>query len=152
MLEKIKSITSHSFLRNFKDIHFIGLCIIGVIVLSVSWSGAGIIDTNYKLQRQISELQQKNEVTELQNKNLELSNKYYATNQYLELQARRQFGKGAPGETLVLVPKSVALSYTVDLSKSTSQKPDNGVEKPFYQKNFEAWMDFFFRFQRSANS
>ena len=152
MLEKIKSITSHSFLRNFKDINFIGLCIIGVIVLSVSWSGIGIIDTNYKLQRQISELQQKNEVIELQNQNLILGNQYYKTDQYLELQSRRQFGKGAPGETLVLVPKSVALSRTVDLSKSSSQKPDQGVEKPFYQKNFEAWMDFFFRFQRSANS
>lgn len=150
MKEKLKRIYSRPLVQQFRDIRFVMFCVLGVIFLIVSWSSVGVIQTNYKLQQQISALQQQNAVYELQNKNLGLSNQYYNTDQYLELQARRQFGKAAPGETVFLVPKNVALSHTIntDAAANPSVK-EHIVNKSIYQRNFEAWMNFFIRHQRN---
>lgn len=145
MLEKIKKYRKHPVVNQLKDVRVIGLLVFGVIVLLVSWSGLGAIQSNFVLQKQVARLQQQNKVSELENTNLRLKNQYYNTDQYLELQARRQFGKAAPGETLVLVPKSVALAHTVELK--SENKPiisEHKPVKPTYQKNFEAWIEFFF--------
>jgi cell division protein FtsB len=143
MFEKIKNLPRHQFVKEFRDVRVMGLLVFGVIVLLVSWSGLQVIESNYQLQQQIARLEQQNQVQDLENNNLKLSNQYYNTDQYLELQARRQFGKGGPGEKLLLVPRNIALAHTVDLPDSTKtakQKPP----KPTYQRNFEAWIGFFF--------
>jgi cell division protein FtsB len=148
VIDKIKTILKHPLTQQLKDIRFVGFCVYGILVLLVSWSAIGVIQTNYQLQKQISQLQQQNEVYQLQNNNLDLTNQYYKTDQYLELQARRQFGKAAPGETLVLVPKSVALAHTINLpSEETGTSAVTVIKKPFYQKNFEAWISFLFHRQ-----
>jgi cell division protein FtsB len=132
MLEKFKKYQTHPYTEQLKDVRVIGLLVFVVIVLLVTWSGLGAIQSNFVLQKQIARLEQENEVKDLENTNLRLKNQYYNTDQYLELQARRQFGRAAPGETLVIVPRSVA------------QQAVPRPEKPSYQKNFEAWMEFFF--------
>lgn len=144
MLDKIKTYAKLDLVQQFRDIRFVGFLVFGVLVLLVSWSGASIIETNYSLQKQVSKLEQENEVARLENNNLRLQNEYYNSNQYLELTARRQFGKGQPGEKLLLVPKSVALKYTVDIpeaEKAASATPV--LNKPRVQQNLEAWTDFF---------
>jgi cell division protein FtsB len=146
MFGKIKSIYKHPYAQQLKDTRVLGLLAFGVIVLLVSWSGISVIETNYELQQQIARLEQQNKVAELENNNQKLRNQYYTTDQYLELQARRQFGKAAPGETLLLVPKNVALAHTTDIKEPAAAKEqENAVpHKPTYQQNFEAWMRFFF--------
>ena len=143
MLNQIKKYQQYSIFKQFQDIRAIGLIVFGLIVLLVTWSGVGAVETNFDLQKQASQLKQQNQLAELENNNLQLQNQYYNTNEYLELQARELFGKGLPGEKLILVPQSVALADTVNLSSSvhsTSKLPP----KPTYQRNFEAWIDFFF--------
>ena len=145
MLEKIKKYRNHPYIDQLKDVRVIGLLVFCAIALLVAWSGLGAIQSNYVLQKQIARLEQENKVKELENTNLKLKNEYYNTEQYLELQARRQFGRAAPGEMLILIPKNVALSRVPEQkpqekSAETSAKP----AKPTYQVNFEAWMDFFF--------
>jgi len=127
-----------------RDVRMLGLGLFLVIVLLISWSGVKIIDTNYELQKQISELRQQNEVKRLANENLKLQNQYLETNQYLDVAARQNFGLAAPGETVLSVPKEVALSYTIDLP-NTEQAETATVKKkqPAYQRNFQDWMDFF---------
>jgi cell division protein FtsB len=145
MLEKFKKYQTHPYTEQLKDVRVIGLLVFVVIVLLVTWSGLGAIQSNFVLQKQIARLEQENEVKDLENTNLRLKNQYYNTDQYLELQARRQFGRAAPGETLVIVPRSVALSRTVEIKDETQkQQAVPRPEKPSYQKNFEAWMEFFF--------
>src|SRR5688572_22142749 len=109
MLEKLKKYRKHPYVEQLKDVRVIGLIAFCVIALLVAWSGLGAIQSNYVLQKQIARLEQENQVKDLENNNLKLKNQYYNTDQYLELQARRQFGRAAPGETLILVPKGVAL-------------------------------------------
>lgn len=151
MLEKIKNSPKYQFLRRINDVRAFGLIVFGVIVLLVSWSGIKAIQTNYDLQKQISGLQQQNQITQLQNNNLSLQNQYLQTNQYLELTARQQFGKAAPGETVVLVPKNVALAHTIDTSPQLKTASKAQTHRPRYQRNFEAWMDFFLHRPSSGN-
>ena len=146
MLEKIKKLPYSSISHQLRDVRFLGFLVFGLLVLLASWSGVRVIETNYELQKQTAQLDQQNQVQDLVNTNLKLQNEYYNTDTYLELAARKQFGKAAPGETLLLVPKDVALAHAKALpdvyAKTNQQETDT---RPKYQKNFNAWMDFFFR-------
>ena len=101
------------------DVRFLGQVVFVLLVLLMSWSGVKAIQTNYGLQKQISALKQQNELQKLKNDNLALDNDYYNSNQYLELAARQNFGLAAAGEKEVIVPKSVAMAYTVNLPDKT---------------------------------
>jgi len=137
------------YLQRLGDVRFIGQVVFVIIVLLTSWSGVKSIQTNYGLQKQISALKQQNELQKLQNDNLELQNQYFNSNQYLELAARQNFGLAKPGEKEILVPKNVALAYTVDLPSLT--KDEKSKAKPVYQHNFQSWVDFFLHRQNKGN-
>ena len=143
MLNKVKTHFNSGKLQFLNDTKNLGLIAFGVIALLVSWSGVNSIQANYELQKQISELSQQNTVAELENTNLKLRNEYLKTDQYLELAARRQFGKAAPGETVVNVPKKVALANTVEPKNLAVKVATTEESKPFYLKNLQAWVDFF---------
>jgi cell division protein FtsL len=134
---------AYDYILQFKDVRAVGLLLFLVIVLLISWSGVKVIDTNYSLQKEISQLEQQNEVKKLTNTNLRLENEYYQTNQYLEITARQNFGMAAPGETVWQVPSETALAHTVNLpddEKVEAQKTK--ARQPGYQRNFQAWVNF----------
>ena len=145
MLQKINVDRIKNYLRGLRDVRQIGLLLFVGLVLLVTWSGIGVIQTNYDLQKQIAHLQQSVDLQQLENSNLKLRNEYFNTDQYLELQARRQFGKAAPGEKLYIVPKQVALAHSVAPLPAPTKTANKEPDKPFYQKNFESWTDFLFR-------
>lgn len=135
-----------TWLLQLRDVRMLGLLAFLVIVLLVSWSGVNVIQTNYDLEKQVSKLQQENDVQQLANNNLKLRNEYYNTDTYLELSARKQFGKAAPGETVLIVPKGVALAHTVDVPQAiTPAATKVEAQLPAYQKNLQAWFNFFLR-------
>ena len=123
----------------FRDIRFTGQVVFVGIVLLISWSGIKTIQTNYQLQKQISELRQQNAVHELQNSNLELQNQYLNTDEYQELSARRNFGLGKPGEKELLVPQSVAYTYAPEQKATTTET----AKEDTHTSNFQAWVNFF---------
>lgn len=150
MLEKIKKYEKHPMAQNFKDVRFLGFLLFGVLVLLATWSGVRVIETNYDLQKQITQINQQNAVQKLQNENLKLQNEYYNSDTYLELAARKQFGKAAPGEKLFLVPKSVALAKAKELPKDDNEQTQASEAKQSkYQQNLQAWMNFLFRKNQS---
>lgn len=128
--------------RRLTDVGFMGQVLFVIIVLLTSWSGIKTIQTNYGLQKEISALNQQNQLKKLENENLALKNEYYKSSQYLELAARQSFNLAAPGEKEVIVPESVALSYTIDLPEPAKADETKAVQ-PAYQRNFESWRDFF---------
>ena len=133
----------YDYVLQFRDVRAVGLLLFLVVVLLISWSGVKVIDTNYSLQKDISRLEQETEVLKLTNTNMKLENNYFETNQYLEIAARQNFGLAAPGETVLNVPKQVALAHTVDLPDTEQQQVKQTVAKqPAYQRNFQAWMNF----------
>ena len=138
------------FVRNLSDVRFAGQVLFAVIVLLISWSGVKSIQANYNLQKQISALQQQNEVQKLANDNLKLQNQYFNSKQYLELSARQNFNLAAPNEKEILVPKTVALANTVNLpqTEAVATSPDR---RPLYQQHYQAWLDFFLHHPNSTN-
>jgi cell division protein FtsB len=143
-LKNIKNLKDHPWLTQLRDVRAVGLLIFLVVVLMMSWSGAKVIQRNYELQKQISQLRQENSVQGLANNNVRLENDYFKTNQYLELKARQDFGLGQPGETELIVPKDVALKYTTPLpNRSVSAASEAASHRSAYQQNFEQWVDFF---------
>jgi cell division protein FtsB len=136
--------------EQLSDIRVVGLLVFLGVTLLIAWSGVKAIDTNYGLQKQVATLQQQNAIQKLTNSNLALQNDYYNTNQYLDVEARQAFGLGAPGETEILIPNSVALAHTTTLPNTEQQLTAKAASKqPTYQRNFEAWMDFFLHRQTS---
>ncbi len=146
MFDKIKNHEKRvvSWLANLKDLRVVGLMLFLVILLLVSWSGVKAIETNYALQKQISAIKQENSVKKLANENMKLENQYFETEQYLETAARHDFGLAARGEVVLNVPRSVAMSFTVDLPQDEAPKEEAESKQPAYQRNFQAWMDFLF--------
>jgi cell division protein FtsB len=145
MLTKIRQYqeTLSRFATQFKDVRNIGLMLFLVVLLLITWSGVKAIETNYGLQKQISKLEQQNSVQKLGNQNAKLQNDYYNTPQYLDLAAREHFGRAAPGETVLVIPRQVALANTVDLKPPAETQAKQEVKKPGWQRNFQAWLDFF---------
>lgn len=132
-----------------RDVRFAGMVVFGVIVLLITWSGVKVIDTNYGLQKQISQLKQENAVRRLENQNIALKNEYYKTDTYLELQARKSFGLARPGETVLVVSKDAALARLVASPKAKATKTGSAKDNhPFFVQNFESWVDFFLHRQR----
>jgi len=129
------------FLNRLRDIRFAGQVLFVIIVLLVSWSGVKVIKLNYDLQKQIATTKQENEVQKLENSNLDLQNEYYNSKQYLDLQARLNFGLANSGEKEIIVPKSVALSYVGNVNV-TSNEPSK-IEIPSLQNNIQSWINFF---------
>ena len=146
MLDKLKTtlreLPDDPRITQFRDVRAVGLLAFLVVVLMVSWSGAQVIQRNYELQKQISQLRQEVAVQQLENNNLKLQNQYFDTDQYLELKARQDFGLGRAGEKLLLIPDDIAMSY-VTAPQSKQAAPTPSSQKPAYQRNFEQWVDFF---------
>ncbi len=127
----------------FRDVRAVGLLLFLIVVLLISWSGVKVIDTNYRLQKQITAYDQQNQLQKLTNNNLKLENEYFQTNQYLDISARQNFGLAAPGETVLNVSTAVALSHTIDLPDvETVQITKTKARQPAYQRNFQAWINF----------
>lgn len=141
---KIDSVKLKFVDRGFNDPRLLGLVLLAVIGLSVLWSGVGIVQRNYQLQQKVALLEEENRVLELENKNRELQNEYYKTPEFAELKARRVNGKAAPGERVYTIDDDVARAALKTPETAATTLPTAEAEKPKYQQNFEAWVDFFF--------
>jgi len=132
-------------LKQLFSVNNVGFYIFAVIVLAIAWSGVRTVQNNYELQKQITVLKQQNELIELSNQNTALESQFYETDQYLELAARQNLGLAAPGETVLLVPKTTAMKYVdTTLAPKTDVPGENydDSSKSRFAQNFHDWRDF----------
>lgn len=89
-------------------------------------------------------MQQQNDIKKIENSNLALKNQYLETDQYLELVARKQYNKALPGEKMLIVPRAVAMTYTVEPPKREQPDELQNIQDdgPWYERNFNAWLNF----------
>jgi hypothetical protein len=139
MYEKIKNST---IAKSIIDTKNLGLYIILLFGLSVTWSTIKQIQKNYELQKQITTLQASVALQDQINKNETLQINYYKTNDFLSLAARKYFNKALPGEKLILVPSSVSSKYihqtAIISNNDSSNKHVNKIVK-----NWQDWINFF---------
>ena len=150
MPPKIKNYYSKFSWKSLRDLRTTGLLVFLVIVLLITWSGIKTVQSNYGFEKQVATLRQQNQIQQLENTNLQLQNEYYTSNQYLELSARQELGLGLPGETELIVPKNVALAHlaTIPTPADINSGPNS---KPWFERNFQAWIDFFLHRPNSTN-
>ena len=144
-----RKIIEHPRYKQLSDPRNIGLYIFGFMTLLITWSGVNTIQTNFELQKKIAALQQQNDVKKLENGNMKLKNQYLATDQFLELATRREFGKAAPGERVYVVPKVVALSYVT--KNNITSITHVATKKTKTQQNLDDWKTFLTGHQHPAN-
>jgi cell division protein FtsB len=145
VVQATKKLWDPTRFKQITDVRNVGFYIFAVIALAIAWSGVKTVQNNYELQRQIAILKQQNEVLQLSNQNTGLESQFYETDQYLELAARQNLGLAAPGETVLLVPKSVAMKH-VDSAltppTSDAESNDSIASKSKFSQNFQDWRDF----------
>jgi cell division protein FtsB len=145
MFKQIKNFWNGPRRKQLTDPRNLGLYIFGIIVLAITWSGVKTVQNNYELQKQISTLQQQNQVLYLKKQNAALQNQFYQSDEYLDLIARQDLGLAAPGEKVLLIPQSVAMKYVdpslaTTIPNSSASTQLSGQSK--ISKNLEDWRDF----------
>jgi cell division protein FtsB len=152
MTPEMKKIWNSKRAKQLVDVRNIGLYIFGIVVLAITWSGVKTVQANYELQKKISGLNQQNSVLKLENENTDLQNKYLQTDEYLDLSARQNLGLAAPGEKVLIVPKSVAMKYVSSSSSNNGAGATASADnRSRYVKNIEAWRDFLLGRKTSGN-
>jgi len=128
--------------KGLYDPRLVGIVILAIIGLSVVWNGIRVVQQNYDLSQKIAVLEETNRIIALENRNREIQIEYFKTPEFAELKSRKVNGKAAEGETVYIVTQETALA-----SLKTLDDESAGVRvanKPSYQRNFEAWIDFYF--------
>ena len=138
MFNKIKNQLNSKNFRSYFSLGAMGVYLIAIVSLSVAWSSTKAIQRNYQLMKQISVLEQEADIAEAKVANQKLENEYYKSDAFLELAARRQFNKAAPGEKLMIVPKEVALSKLPAGSERIEEVAKAKIDTP----NWQAWLQF----------
>lgn len=114
---------------------------LAIAILIVIYLGISTVETvnrNWELQQKINRLQEENELIDLENEALGYDIEYYKTDEYLELAAKQDLGLRAPGEKVIVLPKSQ--KPTSD--KSTAEPELTGLEQAM--ENWQAWWNFLF--------
>lgn len=126
----VSKLKAHANLNN-------GVLVVALLIaFSWVWSTVDAISRNFKLQQQVDDLKQQIAVQELKNKAAELQNKYYASDEFLELSARERLNKAGPGEKVLILPANTV---------SDNQQPKVSAETPVAERsNFDQWMYFLF--------
>lgn len=129
----------HAIRHQIKQYYTLDTIVLLAAILMASgfiWSTMDALQNNYVLQRQVDVLQSQVDASRLESDTLELENTYFASDEYLELQARQQFGKALPGEHMLILPaNTVSDTVTAQANSKTNTSPGG---------NFQAWLNFFF--------
>ncbi|MBP6962217.1 hypothetical protein KBB49_01630 [Candidatus Saccharibacteria bacterium] len=141
--DKIQNFRNKLSNKGLDDPRLLGLVLLAIIGLSVVWNGARVVQQNYGLLKKIAVLEEENRILELENSNKRIQIEYFKTPEFAELKARRVNGKASPGERVYIITNETALA-SLNTPELETISTNSEVEKPTYQKNFEAWMDFFF--------
>ena len=134
-----------AYVLSLRDVRNVGLLVFTVIVLLISWSRGQVHPKPLRIAKTGGAATAGEPVCRAwKMRILALQNQYYGTNQYLDVTARENLGLGAPGETELLVPQNVALAHTVKDARRQQVKLGSYRKLPFWQRNFQNWIAFFF--------
>ena len=109
-----------------------------LIALMITSATIEQIDRNHQLEALVGEHSRQQAFLEQQIANQELENQFYQTDYYLELEARRQFGLVAKGESLIILQRRQINDRLANWDGSPDPPPA-GVTP----SNWQLWWQFF---------
>lgn len=121
------------------------LAVMVALAISISWifSAVGAMRQNYELRRKIEDKTKQLTILEIESLNLEFEQKYFASQEYQDLAARKNLNLASPGEKVLILPP-----YTSWVEERDAEDAKIKYSKPFEQSNFRKWMHFFFGVKR----
>ncbi len=130
-------------LRSLKTFGVNNLLTVGAVIITLSliYNTTNSIERNAQLQTEENELNAGIELLEQEIRLNKLLGEYYASDEYLELETRKQLGLVSPGEKVILVDD------VFDRSETVEQLPEDEIitdDRPQYKQNLEAWYNYFF--------
>jgi cell division protein FtsL len=140
MMNKIKRLLK-LVVKNITNPELIAGAVITVTVVAVTINTSAVIMQNYTLQRDVQVAEQKVAIAQAELDTQRLRNNYYKSDAFMDIAARKQLSKGAPGEKLIIVPKSVAMSYVpAQATQAASDQVSQAADKN--TSNLHKWARF----------
>ena len=126
--------------KNITNPELIAGSVIAVTVVAVTINTSSVIMQNYTLERDVRVAEQKVAIAQQELETQKLKNNYFKSDAFLDIATRKQLSKGLPGEKLIIVPKSVALTYV----SSSAVKSDVVISKNEVStsSNVQKWLQF----------
>lgn len=116
--------------------------VLGVALLIAAgwvWGSLAVMEKNYTLQQELDNKERQLIITQLDVETERLAQRYYQTEEYQELEARKRLGLGYPGEKVLILPPNTDVAKSIDEQNTT-------VATTVQQEvsNFDEWMNFLF--------
>lgn len=114
-----------------------GTIVLGLLIaMGWMWGTVQTLQKNFTYQQQVDTLTENVELEELRNQNLQFQQRYFKSDEFLELSARQRLGKANPGEKLIILPDSRTI---VDETGVTTD-----ILPRIRPSNLSQWVQFFF--------
>ena len=138
----IKKITYYLKLlaKNITNPELIAGSVIAITVVAVTINTSSVIMQNYTLERDVRVAEQKVTIAQEELETQKLKNNYFKSDAFLDIATRKQLSKGLPGEKLIIVPKSIALTYVP--AGGTKADVVASKDKVSSSSNIHKWMQF----------
>lgn len=103
------------------------------------WGSLAVMEKNYTLQQDLDNKERQLIITQLDVETERLAQRYYQTEEYQELEARKRLGLGFPGERVIILPPNTEIAKSID--EQNVPVTNVGQEEV---SNFDEWMNFLF--------
>lgn len=117
------------------------LAVAAVITVSFAWSSVQAIQRNYALQREVDDKHRQEQLIRLQTENLQFEQRYYKSNEYLALEAKRRLGLADSGEKVLILPPNSTAAKEADNPDRTTNANSADLPPP---APLSQWIDFLF--------
>lgn len=103
-----------------------------IIGANWAWGSIEMMQRNYTLQRTLDLKQRQQVLAELENDTLAFEQRYYQSDEYKELAARKYLGVADNGEKVLILPPNTPVEITEEVQMHTEEPPSNARQ----------WMNF----------
>lgn len=112
-----------------------------LVTVSFAWSSVQAIQRNYALQRDVDDKYRHEQLIRLQTENLQFEQRYYKSNEYLTLEAKRRLGLAEPGESVLILPPNSTAAIEADNNSDVTVEGASELPPP---APLGQWIDFLF--------
>ncbi len=110
-----------------------------IIAANWVWGSLGVMQKNFTLQKELDDKKRQLIVSQLDNENAKLEQRYYQTDEYKELAVRERLGLVTPGESVLILPPNSQKIKDEDKATTVISSPQIPPTS-----NFTQWINFLF--------